>query len=149
MSGTSLWHPASTGKVTPEPALLGRIGPGTSAPVIVTCGPRQVLSENGNVLVPPLKVTVRVKLIVVPQTNEFEVLTAKGTAFPPVAFSLMFGYGEFGCVIVTPGVVEDKVAATFWPRAQPSFRMVTLTLLHSFASMMPLPFPPETVTAAL
>src|SRR6266581_2939488 len=96
---------------------------------------------------PPANETVRVKLIVVPQTNEDEVLTRKGVVFTAVAFSAVSGYGEFGRLIVTSGVVVERTAETPEPSKQPSFRMVTLRSLHSFGSIIPLPLPPVTETA--
>jgi len=47
-------------------------------------------------LVPPVNDTVKVKLIVVPQTKLGEVLTLKGTVLVPKASIVMSGYPEFG-----------------------------------------------------
>jgi hypothetical protein len=47
--------------------------------------------EKVNTEDPPANETVRVKLIVVPQTNEDEVLTRKGVVFSVVAFSAVSG----------------------------------------------------------
>jgi hypothetical protein len=52
----------------------------------VQVGKLKVLTE-----VPPAKVTVRVKLIVVPQTKPGPVLTEKGTVFVPVPSIGIFG----------------------------------------------------------
>src|SRR6185436_20676061 len=96
-------------------------------------------SVNENVLVPPVKVTVSVNEMVVPHTNDGDVLTENGTRLVELPFSGVFGYGEFGCVIVTPGVVVESTAETFEPVKHPSFLMTTFKLLHSVRSMMPLP----------
>ena len=47
--------------------------------------------EKFNTEDPPANETVRVKSIVVPQTNADEVLTWKGVVFTPVAFSPVSG----------------------------------------------------------
>jgi hypothetical protein len=47
--------------------------------------------EKFNTEDPPANETVRVKLIVEPQTNEDEVLTRKGVVFAAVAFSAVSG----------------------------------------------------------
>ena len=46
--------------------------------------------------------------------------------------------------MVTPGVELESTAETFAPVRHPSFLIVTFRLLHSFRSMMPFPFPPDT-----
>jgi hypothetical protein len=117
------------------------------APLTITGAAWQVSRVKGKLLVPPLKDTVRVKLIVVPQTNVFAVLTENGIVLPPVAPSLIFAYGEFGWVIVTPGVEVESTPEMPVPSRHPSFRIVTLTLLHSLGSMMPSPSPPVTEIA--
>jgi hypothetical protein len=100
---------------------------------------------NENVLDPPAKFTVMLIEICVPQTNEDDVLIENGTVFDVVAPSLAFGYGEFGCVMVTPAVGLEIVAETLDPIRHPSFLIATLRSLHSFRSIFPFPFPPDIV----
>ena len=47
---------------------------------------------------------------------------------------------------MTPEVDEDKVAVTPLAGAHPRFLTVTFRVLHSSASTMPFPLPPEIVT---
>src|SRR6185295_8965198 len=59
----------------------------------------------------------------------------------------MSGYGEFDCVMVTPGIEVDKVALTLVADAHPVLSSCTVSVLHSLGSMMALPLPPPTTTA--
>ena len=71
---------------------------GSILPLTVVSGWISVQVGRLNVLtlVPPVNDTVKVKLIVVPQTKLGEVLTLKGTVLVPKASIVMSGYGEFG-----------------------------------------------------
>jgi hypothetical protein len=117
-------------------------------PLIVVVGQPQEGRVKENVLMPPENVTVSVNDIVVPHTNAGEVLTEKGTVFVAEPFSGVAAYGEFGWLIVTPGVELESTAETFEPVKHPSFFIVTFKLLHSSRSMVPLPSPPETALDA-
>src|SRR4030088_1613437 len=103
----------------------------------------QVGRLNELALLSPVNETVSVKLMVVPQTRRGCVLTLKGTVLLPSASMAISGYGEFGCVIVTPAVKVLKTAVTLWAGAHPKLLTVTFRLLHSLASMTPFPLPPE------
>jgi len=60
-------------------------------PLTVIGAHAQVGSENDKVLDPPIKLTVSINEMGVPQTNEFEVLTEKGTVLIALLFSAMLG----------------------------------------------------------
>src|SRR5947207_7705631 len=47
--------------------------------------------------------------------------------------------------MVTPGVLVESVAMMLVAGAQPAFCTLTSNMLHSLASIWPLPLPPETV----
>src|ERR1700686_4347980 len=112
-------------------------------PVTVVGAHWQVGSVKLRVSVPPVKFVVSVKAIGVPQTKLGDVLTENGTVLVPLLPTTMSGYGEFGWVIVTPGVLDERTPNTFDAVEHPVLLIVTLRLLHSLASMTPLPLPPE------
>src|SRR5262245_13221218 len=81
------------------------VSPAASVPLtVVGVAHTHVGSVKLNELDPPLKFTVKVNRIGVPHTNDGDVLTEKGTVFVEEAPSAVLGYGEFGWVMVTPGV---------------------------------------------
>src|SRR5436190_23636353 len=61
----------------------------------------------------------------------------------------MFGYDDVpGATIVTPGVLEVRVALRFFAVAQPVFVSRRFKRLHSFGLILPSPLPPV-ITMAL
>src|ERR1041384_3061605 len=114
-------------------------------PVKFAGGTAQLALEKLVTNTPSAVVIVRVKLIVVPQTKVGEVLNSKGTVLVALLPCGTFGYGEFGCSMLTPGVVVDKTADTFVAPAQPPFFTSTTSALPSLALMTVSPLPPDTV----
>src|SRR5262245_205901 len=115
------------------------------APLIVIVGVWQLTIENGKAIEPPSgEVIVSVKLIVVPHTNDGDVLTANPTWLAPVTFSIIVGKVVFGCVIMTFGVFVESTAVTFDEVRQPMFWIVTFSVAHSSLSIVASPLPPET-----
>src|SRR6185295_11420874 len=97
-------------------------------------------------VLPPVKVTVNVKLTGLPQTNPGPVLKEYGTRLVPSASIGRSAYGECDCVTVTPGVDVLRVVVMFLAGAQPMLSTFTVKELHSFGSIMPLPLPAATTT---
>src|SRR4030095_815315 len=121
------------------------VSPAAMVPVKVAGGTTQVGVEKLTTNTPSAVVSVNVKLIVVPQTKAGEVLNSKGTVLLALVPCGRFGYGEFGCSTVTPGVVVDNTAETLVAPAHPIFFKSTTRELHSFALMTVSPLPPDTV----
>ena len=77
----------------------------------------------------------------VPQSSAGDVLIWNGVPFVAMPLAGKFGYGENGCVIVTPALVVDSVALT--PLTMPAslFMSAMRSKLHSPGSISALPLP--------